>query len=46
MVARGCGFITSVCVDSDHAGDKITTQSRTWSIVYLNYAHIYWMSKK
>ena len=32
--------------DSDHAGDKLTRQSRTGYIIFLNNAPIYWLSKK
>ena len=33
-------------VDSDHAGDKETRQSRTGYFIYLNTALIDWLSKK
>ena len=44
--ARGFGFITSVYVDADHAGDTITRRSRTGFLVYCNSALVHWMSKK
>ena len=43
---RGFGFKIRAYVDSDHAGDNITRQSRTGFIVYLNSAPIFWSSKK
>jgi hypothetical protein len=33
-------------VDVDHAGDKLTRQSRTGVVIFLNGAPIYWYSKK
>ena len=33
-------------VDSDHAGDQVTSRSRTGFIVFLNSAPIYWNQKK
>ena len=33
-------------VDSDHAGDKVTRQSRTGYLIFLNTALINWLSKK
>ena len=44
--ARGLGFLVSVRVDADHAGDTITIRSRTGYIDYVNSAPVYWMSKK
>ena len=44
--ARGIGFKIKAYVDSDHAGDSVTRQSRTGFIVYLNSSPIYWTSKK
>jgi hypothetical protein len=35
-----------IFVDSDHAGDLVTRQSRTGFVVFLNCAPIYWSSKK
>ena len=35
-----------IFVDSDHAGDKLTIQSRTGYIIFLNNAPIDWLSKK
>ena len=42
----GNEFIIRVYVDASFAGCKVTRQSRTGSIVYLNSAPIYYMSKK
>ena len=44
--ARGFGFLVSVRVDADHAGDTTTRRSRTGYIAYVNSAPVYWMSKK
>ena len=44
--SRGHGFTISANVDSYHVGDKITRQSCTGFIVFLNNAPIYWFSKK
>ena len=33
-------------VDSDHAGDKVTRQSRTGYFIFLNTALINWLNKK
>ena len=44
--SRGFGFITTVYVDADHAGDTITRRSRTGFLVYCNMALVHWMSKK
>ena len=43
---RGLGFIMRAKVDADHASDTMTRHSRTGFLVYLNYAPIYWWSKK
>ena len=43
---RGLGFKVNANVDSDHAGDNITRQSRTGYIVFLNSSPIYWHTKK
>ena len=43
---KGLGFTMIVNVDSDHDGDKITRNSRTGFIVFLNNSPIYWSSKK
>ena len=43
---RGIGFLMRAFVDSDHAGDLITRRSRTGFIIFLNFAPIYWNSKK
>ena len=40
------GFTMQVFVDSDHAGDLATQQSRTGFVVFLNGALIYWFSKR
>lgn len=42
LKSRGDGFIMRVFVDNDHAGDMITTRSRTGFLVFLNIALIYW----
>ena len=44
--ARVSGFVITVYVDADHAGDTITRKSRTGFIIFLNSAPIYWTSKK
>ena len=45
--SRGLGFTSRAFVDSDHAGDTVTTRrSRTGFIIFLNSAPIYWFSKK
>ena len=44
--ARGLGFTMRAFLDSDHAGDTITRQSRTGFIIFLNSAPIFWYSKK
>ena len=44
--ARGFGFVTSIYVDADHAGDTITRRSRTGFLVYCNSALVHWMYKK
>jgi len=36
--ARGFGFVTSIYVDVDHAGDTITRRSRTGLLIYGNSA--------
>jgi hypothetical protein len=43
---RGLGFVVRAKVDADHAADTMTRRSRTGFLVFLNYAPIYWMSKK
>jgi hypothetical protein len=43
---RGFSFTRRVKVDSDHTGDAITRRSRTGYFVFLNYAPVYWLSKK
>jgi len=35
-----------VCIDSDHAGDKVTWQSCTGVLIFLNRSPILWYSKK
>ena len=40
------GSCMRVFVDSDHAGNQLTRQSRTGVLVYLNNTLIYWPSKK
>jgi hypothetical protein len=43
---RGMGFTMRAKVDADHAADTVTRRLRTGFIIYLNYAPIYWSSKK
>ena len=43
---RGKGFMMIAFVDADLAGNKVTRNSRTGFIIYLNQAPIYWLSKK
>ena len=43
---RGVTFTMRAFVDSDHAGNMITRQSRTGFLIFLNNAPIYWFSKK
>ena len=43
---RGKSVDLRMCVDSDHAGDKITRRSRTGYFIFLNTALIDWLSKK
>ena len=43
---RGIGFIMRAFVGSDHDGDIMTRRSRTWFLIFLNSAPIYWFSKK
>ena len=42
----GEGVHISCFVDADHAGNKITRQSHTGIITYLNCAPIIWFSKR
>ena len=42
----GKSMTMRVFVEIDHAGDQVTRRSRTGFIVFLNYSHIYWSSKK
>ena len=43
---RGKDVDLRMCVDSDHAGDKLTRRSRTGFVIFLNMAPIVWFSKK
>ena len=43
---QGFSFKIQAYVNLDHAGDTITCGSRSGFIVFLNYAPIYWTSKK
>jgi hypothetical protein len=45
---KPCGPLMTmqVFVDADHAGDSLTSCSRTGFIVFLNSAPIYWSSRK
>ena len=40
------GFIVSTYVNSDHAGETITSRPITGFFIYCNNALVYWMSKK
>jgi hypothetical protein len=42
----GPSMMMRIFVDSNHAGDLVTRQSRTGFVVFLNCAPIYWSSKK
>ena len=42
--ARGKMADLRLCVDSDHAGDRLTRRSRTGHIAYMNMAPIDWLS--
>ena len=44
--ARGSGFVMSAFVNSNHAGDLLTSRSRTGFLIYLNSDLIHWNSKK
>ena len=41
----GMEFILQTYVDADHAGDRLTRQSRSGVPVFMNSAPIYWLSK-
>ena len=43
---RGKSVDLLMWVDSDHAGDKMTWQSRTGYFIFINNALIDWLSKK
>ena len=43
---RGFGFSIRGKVDADHAADKLTRRSRTGFLIYINFALVYWFSKK
>ena len=43
---RSHGFIMRANMDADHASDAVSRQSRTRFLIYLNFALIYWWSKK
>ena len=38
--------LTRCWVDTDRTGDKVTRILRTWFIIFLNNAPIYWIAKK
>ena len=44
--ARGMVFVMQAYINADHAGESITRRYRTGYLVYLNFAPVYWMSKK
>jgi hypothetical protein len=46
LVPRGKPVQIITFVDSNHAGDLLTQQSRTGVIIYLNHSPIVWYSKK
>ena len=43
---RGLEFIMRAKVDTDHASDTVSRQSRTGFLIYLHCALVYWWSKK
>jgi hypothetical protein len=43
---RGVSVVTSCFVDSDHAGCRLTWQSHTGVIIFVNNAPILWHSKR
>ena len=43
---RGHGFTMRAKVDADHASDTVLRRSRTGFLIYLNFALVYWWSKK
>ena len=43
---RGHGFIMRAKVDANHASDTVSRRSRTGFLIYLNFALVYWWSKK
>ena len=43
---RGNMVSTHCFVDSDHAGDKVTRQSQTGILIFVNRASILWYSKR
>ena len=45
-IACGRGMDMTIWVDSDHAGELCTRQSRTGYLIFMNGSPIYWFSKK
>ena len=45
-VPKGKGMMMTLFVNSDHAGDKVTSRSRTGYVVFLQNSPITWFSKK
>ena len=43
---HGIGFSMRAKVDTDHASDTVSQQSRTCFTIYLNCSPVYWWSKK
>ena len=43
---RGLGFIVSTKINTDYASDTVTRRSRTSFLVYINFALVFWFSKK
>jgi hypothetical protein len=43
---RGVSVVTSCFVDSDHAGCRLTLQSHTGILIFVNNASILWHSKR
>ena len=39
-------FILQTYVDANHDGDRLTRQSRSGMLVFMNSAPIYWLPKK
>ena len=46
LVPPGKSIQINVFVDADHAGNKVTRQSHTGLIIFMNMAPIFWYSKR